>query len=328
MAQNPGMPLNAGSQPTTTSCPNCQASMPAGLRFCRNCGFRLGEGPAEYTETVRFHPGQNGAQAQEVFATTYNLGGTPVARPGSEIRKRRRRMSGMTWIFLGLLFFFLAGGVLTAIITPIRRAINISVPAPPPPRSELGIKSFKTSEGGVSFSHVETAGSPADRAGLAGGDIITAFDGQPVRSESQLNELMRQTEIGKTVEVAYIRDGETKTTKLTTISKQELDRLGREFRNRPEGRGQFGYDDDRSVRVLVTGMNIYGVRLDRISQSRAADLAGVKQGDIVIEFDGVPIRTPEEFASRVRRAVPYSTIKLVVIRSGEKIEIPVKMGKQ
>jgi S1-C subfamily serine protease len=73
---------------------------------------------------------------------------------------------------------------------------------------------------------------------------------------------------------------------------------------------------------------MFGVRLDGIQQSRPADLAGVKTGDVVIEFDGIPIRTPEELLSRVRRALPYSTINLVVMRNGERVEIPVKMGKQ
>jgi S1-C subfamily serine protease len=48
----------------------------------------------------------------------------------------------------------------------------------------------------------------------------------------------------------------------------------------------------------------------------------------VIEFDGVPIRTPEEFLMRVRRALPYSTVPLVVMRDGQKLEIPVKLGRQ
>ena len=58
------------------------------------------------------------------------------------------------------------------------------------------------------------------------------------------------------------------------------------------------------------------------------EAASAKEGDIVIEFDGVPSRTTDEFSARVRRAVPYNTIKLVVMRGTEKIEIPVKMGKQ
>jgi S1-C subfamily serine protease len=70
------------------------------------------------------------------------------------------------------------------------------------------------------------------------------------------------------------------------------------------------------------------VKLNTILRSRPADLAGVKEGDIVTEFDGIPIRTPREFRMRVLRAIPYSTVKLVVFREGEKVEIPVKMGKQ
>jgi S1-C subfamily serine protease len=70
-------------------------------------------------------------------------------------------------------------------------------------------------------------------------------------------------------------------------------------------------------------------------RSRPADLAGIKEGDIVTAFDGVPIRTTNEMLMRVRRALPYSTVKLTIVRKGlnesdpvEKLEIPVKMGKQ
>jgi S1-C subfamily serine protease len=74
-----------------------------------------------------------------------------------------------------------------------------------------------------------------------------------------------------------------------------------------------------------------GVRLDDIYGSRPADIAGVKKGDIVIEFDGIPIRTGGELLMRLNRALPYSTIKLVVMRGGdklEKVEIPVKLGRR
>ena len=69
------------------------------------------------------------------------------------------------------------------------------------------------------------------------------------------------------------------------------------------------------------------MRLDRYLPSRPADLAGIKEGDVVIEFDGVPIRTTDEFLMRVQRALPYSTVNVVVMRNEEKLEIPVKMGK-
>ena len=142
-----------------------------------------------------------------------------------------------------------------------------------------------------------------------------------------MSDLMEQTPIGKTVEVEYVRDGETKKTKLTTISQEDFKRLEREFERRPEGRGHFGYEEGEAERVEFPESKTAGVRLDRIYSSRPADLAGIKQGDVVIEWDGVPIRTTDEFLMRVRRALPYSTVKVVVLRNDEKLEIPVKMGK-
>jgi hypothetical protein len=328
------MPLNSGIDPNVTACANCHSSMPSGLRFCRNCGFRLGEGTAEYTETVRFQNGHHGVAAgirpiagQQPLVTSYGLSGATIPQPAGQLKKRRRKMSGMTWIFLGLLVFFLTAGVFTALFTPARRDLGgagfVSVP---PPRSFFGVSGFTDAEGGVTFESIEPAGSPADKAGLVGGDVITSFDGQKVDDEDRMAELLRETPIGKTVEVAYIRDGETKTTKLTTISRQDGDKLGSAFRKRPEGLGLFGYDNGR--RVEIPGTKIFGVQLGEIRQSRPADLAGVKVGDIVIEFGGVPIRTADELESRIQRALPYSTVTVVVMRGTEKLEIPVKMGKQ
>jgi S1-C subfamily serine protease len=311
--------------------------MPRDLRFCRNCGFRLGEGPAEYTETIRFENGRpvnladkSAAASQQPFATAYGVSGGPmIPGAGRQMAKRARKMSGMTWMFIGLLIFFIAAAAFTAVVTPIRRTIAPTSSAPPPPpRAYVGVSSFEDGEGGVTFDNVEPPGGPADKAQLVGGDVITSFDGQIVHDEDEMTDLVQRTPIGKSVEVIYIRDGEPKTTKLTTVSKEDFDRLIRDFRNRPEGRGLFGFDDDDTERVPIPGTKIFGVKLNDISQSRPADLAGVKEGDIIIEFDGAPIRTPEELSSRVRRAIPYSTVEVVLMRGAEQLKIPVKMGKQ
>jgi len=236
-------------------------------------------------------------------------------------------MSGMSWIFLCLLIFFIAGGAFTAIIKPIRDNVHVQF-AQSASRSYAGVDDFDTTDGGVTFGTVEAPGSPADKAGLVGGDVITTVDGQPVHSDDEMMEILRRMPIGKTVDLVYLRDGETKNTKLTTISKAELDHLNREFRDRPEGWGRFGYDNDNSERVEIPGTKMFGVKLDDVSPSLPADMAGIKNGDIVVEFDGIPIRTPEELTSRVHRAKPYGTIDVIVMRGAERLTIPVKMGKQ
>ncbi len=323
MSHNPETSGKAELDSSVTTCGNCRTPMPAGLRFCRNCGFRLGEGPAEYTETVRFQDGKAGATHQP-FAPNY---AAPLAAsPTRAFGKPRKRMSGMSWMFIGLLVFFLAAAAFTAIVAPIRRNVT-SISVPEKPRAKFGVNVFETGEGGVTFRNVEPPGSPADKAGLVGGDIITSFDGKTVTTADEMQDLMLSAEIGKPVDVVYLRDGEQKTTKLTPISQTDFDRLEREFANRAGGKGRFGFDDDDTERVAIPGSKMFGVRLDDITPNLPADMAGIKEGDIVTEFDGVPIRTPQELSARVRRAVPYNTIKVVVMRGTETLEIPVKMGR-
>jgi S1-C subfamily serine protease len=240
----------------------------------------------------------------------------------------------MAWVFIALLVFFVGAAAFTAILTPVRNTGRSSgFVAPPKPKSYVGVNEFDTADenAGVTFENVEAPDTPADKAGLVGGDIITRVDGQEVHDEDQMNELMERTPIGKTIEIEYLRDGQKKTTKLTTISSEDNRRLSNVFEKRPEGRGTFGYETGDAEDVEVPGTNLHGVQLNKIYPSRPADLAGVKDGDIVVQFDEIPIRTKQEFMMRVRRALPYSTIKLIVYRGAEgkfeKIEIPVKMGR-
>lgn len=239
-------------------------------------------------------------------------------------------MSGMAWVFVGLLLFFVGAAAFTAVISPMRRS-HVGNVQTAEKRSYAGVREWQTTENhdGVMFEAVSPPGGPADKAGLVGGDVIVKFDGQRVTDEEAITLALTRTPPGKTVEIEYLRDDQVKVTKLTTVSQEELNRLTREFESRPrEQRAQFGYDDDNAERVPIPGPEKFGVRLDQIYPSMPADMAGIKNGDIVIQFDGIPIRTPQEFLMRVTRAVPYSTVKLMVVRGDERLEIPVKMGRR
>jgi len=305
-------------------CTECGAPMPFGMRFCRACGHRLGEGPAEYTETVRF-PNATAAGPQGTpFPPNY---AAPIAQQPSAgfPYKKKRRISGMAWIIILIAALFVLGGVLTA----VRRSAG----NPPfgasisTPRSHFGVDGFEDATGGVTFDNVEPPGGPADKAGLVGGDIITIFDGHAATDEDEMIKLLRQTPIGKTVEVTYIRDGETKTTQLTTIPEAEVNALRRVASNRPEGRGYFGFDDDRVTKITDPATKTYGVRLDYVERNGPAELFGLQVGDIITSFDGVPIRTGGELLSRVRRAAPKKPVEVTIIRGGETMKIPITIGR-
>jgi membrane-associated protease RseP (regulator of RpoE activity) len=317
--QNPSGP----DQNSAVVCAQCGAPMPKEMRFCRSCGNRLGEGPAEYTETVRLPNAQTGPGA----SATTPFYAAPMAQRGTSAvyYPRKRRMRGMTWVWISIAIFFASGGGLSMLVKNVRN-IPRTVATAAVSRSYAGVDQFTGADGGVTFNLVEPPGSPADQAGLVGGDLVTSFDGHQVRTENEIMDLLRQTPIGKTVEVIYTRDGLTKTAQLTTISLSDYGQLQRAYSSR-SGRGKFGYDNDRTTRVPIPGTKMYGVQLNSLDDGEPAQRAGVKEGDIVIEFNGVPIRTEEEFLSRVRRAEPYSTVKVVVMRGGQRVEIPVNLGR-
>ncbi|HYL03073.1 MAG TPA: DegQ family serine endoprotease [Steroidobacteraceae bacterium] len=51
------------------------------------------------------------------------------------------------------------------------------------------------------------AGSPADKAGVRTGDVITSVNGQPVKSNSELRNAIGLMRIGDSVEIGLMRDG-------------------------------------------------------------------------------------------------------------------------
>src|SRR2546423_9640694 len=150
--------------------------------------------------------------------------------------KNRRRVGGMTWIFLGLAALFIAG----FLISTLRKQ------RPPESRNEtqsvietsLGVSELaNANDGGVTFFNVYPPDSPADKAGLVGGDILTACDGHEVQNIDDLVNLLDQAPAGKNVEVAYLRDGETRKTSLTTMPHDQFELLAENFENRSAGYG-------------------------------------------------------------------------------------------
>jgi putative serine protease PepD len=69
-------------------------------------------------------------------------------------------------------------------------------------------------EGGIYVSAV-VPGGPADNAGLKQGDVITAIDGKPATNADQLAAITIAKKPGDTVTVEYVRNGQSKTTKVT-----------------------------------------------------------------------------------------------------------------
>lgn len=334
-------------QSETVNCPSCGATLIAGLRFCRMCGYRLGEGVEEYVPTQRFDassmptaappppatdpfaPRQTwGAapmqpmQPMQPFGATSALGQPQQAgMPDAGWAKACATKRGGWWLWVVIVLAILvAGGT-----APLWMGARGGRTAPPPVRAFLGVDGFETAPGGGALvTGIAAPETPVVRAGLIGGDIIKSFDGKPVQNEDAMREILAETPAGKLVEVIFVRDGATATTALTTVAQKDTPGL-RLFDRRPGGRGVMGIDV--GGRVQVPNTNIYGVELDDVNRNEPADIAGLKEGDIVIKFGEHPIRTPGDLRYRIAEALPGTTVPVLVVRGAEQVEIPVKVGR-
>lgn len=61
-----------------------------------------------------------------------------------------------------------------------------------------------------------------------------------------------------------------------------------------------------------------GVKIDEVSSDSAAEKAGLKAGDVVVEFDGERVRSARQFTRLVQETADGRTVKIAVLRDGKR----------
>ena len=66
-----------------------------------------------------------------------------------------------------------------------------------------------------------------------------------------------------------------------------------------------------------------GVAVEQVTKDSAAEKAGVKAGDVVVQFDGENVRSAAQLTRLVRETVAGRTVKMGVMRDGKRIDLDV-----
>ena len=152
--------------------------------------------------------------------------------------------------------------------------------------------------------------SPADKAGLQQGDIITEFNGQKVKTMRDLPRLVGEAEVGKpaklkiwrkkrfitkTVVLGRLEDtAEFKPKKIPTKSKEQtLKILGIDIRNIN--------DDDAKNRSKLIDKS--GVIIKKIDPNGAMSLLAVRPGDAIVALQNTPIKNARDFEKKLKKLI-------------------------
>ena len=143
-----------------------------------------------------------------------------------------------------------------------------------------------------------TPGSPAEKAGIRRGDVITAVNGSAIKDSNDLRNDVAQMAPGSTVKLTVVRDGKEQSLDVTLAERKaaETERDDEEGGANGERSGAFGMAVEPLTRERARELGIQassGVLVADVQPGgRAAD-AGLRPGDVIIEVDRRPVSNPE-----------------------------------
>ncbi|MGH7504599.1 MAG: trypsin-like peptidase domain-containing protein [Longimicrobiales bacterium] len=162
-----------------------------------------------------------------------------------------------------------------------------------------------------------TPGSPAEKAGLELGDVVTAVDGAPVNESGDLMELLARNEPGHVVHLRLVRFGEAMDTQVRLGEFEPAVRTAGLTRPEPEpGLGRLGFAATDLTPAIARGLGVertQGVVISQVDNSGGAARAGLRAGNVIESFDGEPI---DDLAD-LRRATDG-------LRAGEAVSLVVR----
>jgi serine protease Do len=153
---------------------------------------------------------------------------------------------------------------------------------------------------------------PADEAGLAAGDVITAWNGQRVATTQELRNIVADTRPGSEARVTYVRGGKEAEArvKVGELPEQEAASGGRTPRGRGGARESTGervgvtvHELDAAIaRELGLPRDVKGVVVWAVDPASAAAGAGLRRGDVIEEVNRQPTSDLDSFDAAMKGA--------------------------
>ena len=137
-------------------------------------------------------------------------------------------------------------------------------------------------------------GSPAEKAGLKPGDVITGFNGQPVASVPNFRLTVAASDVGKSFDVVYYRDGKERTAQITpapadkVVFERERERepeLSKEAEPVKTAIDDFGLEVQPLTADLAKSLGIpadtKGLLVSSVKEGSPAEAAGISTGNVI-----------------------------------------------
>jgi serine protease Do len=138
-------------------------------------------------------------------------------------------------------------------------------------------------------------GSPAEKAGLKPGDVITSFDGEKVQDTPSFRLRVATSEVAKSYELGYLRDGKSRTTTIVPapadkvvfdVEREDAEKGGtKKAETAKTAISDFGLEVQPLTKELADQLGLpassKGVVISSVKDGSPASEAGLREGDVI-----------------------------------------------
>jgi serine protease Do len=138
---------------------------------------------------------------------------------------------------------------------------------------------------------------PAEKAGIKVGDVIVEFDGKEVKDSGDLPIIVARTPVDKKVRMKVLRD---KKEVMLGVAVGEL-KEEEVVASVPE-KGELGMTVQKVTPQMAESLGLEkpeGVVVTDVESGSAADEAGIRRGDVIVQIDRKPVRSVDEYKKSI-----------------------------
>ena len=170
--------------------------------------------------------------------------------------------------------------------------------------------------------------SPAEKSGIKRGDIITGVNGEEVNLPQELQDKIRNIEIGKSAEIKIIRNG--KIISLTVkINEMPTENKGESAKEKVFSvqTGIMVEEVTKEIARELGLIRVEGLVITEVIPGSSAEDRGLKKGDVILEANRIEASSVEKWDEIINILKPGDTLLLVVCRDNHTYYVPVKVEK-
>jgi serine protease Do len=174
-------------------------------------------------------------------------------------------------------------------------------------------------------------GSPAEKAELQIGDIITEFNGQQIESSGDLPPMVGITPINNKATLKIIRQGEIKTIEFKVgLLPDEVDKLAEDkAKTTPKlqhNRLGINVIDLTNAQRETLQIPKNGVLVQDVAKGTAKD-AGIQRGDVILRIQNSAIHDVADFDNIIKKLPAGKSVAVLIQRQGSPVFLAIKVEK-